>query len=273
MKSKTILARSSELLRQLNEENSLTFSLEKAYRLLNESSQPAVRRLLADMTTRGLLVRLKSGLYSVIPYDQNPDDYVPNWHLIAGNLAGEANFYIGYYSALELHSLITQPSFREQIVVDKQIKPTTQNILGHKFQFIYHNPQHFFGIKPIWVDSFNKVPCSDLEKTLVDSLYKPEYSGGITEIAKALFKSRENIDYNKLLDYCIKFNAQSVIKRLGLLLEMLKINHPILEQLQKRKTPSIVLLEPSYERTGKINTKWSVQQNITFEDITSPIFS
>jgi predicted transcriptional regulator of viral defense system len=273
MNTKTLSFQSSGLLQKLNQDNSSFFSLAKAYELLSGSSKPAVRRLLSDMTERGLLLRLKNGLFCIIPYDQNPSTYFPNWHLIAEHLAADANFYIGYYSAMEIHSLVTQPSLREQIVVDKQLKPASLKIKGHKFQFIYHNSTHFFGKKYIWIDNFNKVPCSDLEKTFVDCLYKPDYAGGITEIAKAFFKSKEKIDYEKLLDYCRQFKAQSVIKRLGFLLEILNINNPIIGKLQQLKTSSFILLEPSYEKKGKLINKWSIQQNIETNDITLPIFT
>lgn len=273
MKHKTILGKASELLKKVNDDDSSFFSLERAYELLPESSQPTIRRLLADMTARGLLIRLKAGLFSVIPYDQDPNTYFPNTHLIAKYLVGDEDHYIGYYSAMEIHSLITQPSLKEQIVVSKQIKPSMLKIKGHRFQFIYHNTHHFFGIKNTWIDSFNKVACSDLEKTFIDCLFKPDYAGGISEITKAIFKSREKIDFEKLFDYCKKFKAQSVIKRLGFLLELLNINNPILERLQQLKSPSVILLEPSYEKKGKLNSKWSVQQNLEIADITSSIFT
>lgn len=273
MKHKTLSFQSSSLLQKLNEGNVSFFSLEKAYSLLSDSSKPAVRRLLSDMTDRGLLLRLKNGLYCIIPYDQNASTFFPNSHLIAQHLVTDTDFYIGYYSALEIHSLITQPSLREQIVVDKQVKPSSLTIKGYKFQFIYHNAEHFFGAKDIWIDSFNKVLCSELEKTFIDCLYKPDYAGGVTEIAKAIFKAREKIDYIKLYNYSIQFNAQSVIKRLGFLLELLSINTPIVERLQQLKTKSIIPLEPSYEKKGKLISRWSIRQNIEISDITTPIFS
>ncbi len=273
MNNKNLSFQSSGLLQKLNQENNSFFSLDKAYALLSQSSKTAVRRLLSDMTKRGLLIRIKNGLFCIIPYDQEASTYFPNWHLIAKQLAGDTNFYIGYYSAMEIHSLITQPSLREQIVVDNQRKPSSLKIKDHKFQFIYHNSNHFFGIKNTWIDNFNKVPCSNLEKTFIDCLYKPDYAGGITEIAKALFKSKQKIDYEKLLDYCKQFKAQSVIKRLGFLLEVLNINNPILEKLQQLKTTSFILLEPSYEKKGNLISKWSIQQNIETGDITLPIFS
>lgn len=250
MKSKTTSFQSSHLLQLLHNENNSFFTLEKAYQMLPDSDKQTVRKLLSEMTERGLLLRLKSGLFNIIPFDQDASTYFPNWHLIAQHLAVNTNFYIGYYSAMEIHSLVTQPSLREQIVVSRQIKPASMKIKGHKFQFIFHNKDHFFGAKKMWIDNFNKVPCSDLEKTFVDCLYKPDYAGGITEIARALYKSRDVIDFEKLFDYCMQFQAQSVIKRLGFLLETLNIYNPVLEQLQQLIKPSFILLEPSYEKKG-----------------------
>jgi len=271
--NKTISSQSARIINHFLALNRPAFTFKEAAGVLEKSSIDAVKKLMRDMVKRGLLLRLKDGIYWIIPYEQESETYFPNWHLVPEYLVGNSKYYIGYYSALEIYSLITQPALREQIVVNNQIKPSSMKIKGHKFQFIYHNSNHFFGIKNTWIDSFNKVPCSDLEKTFVDCLYKPDYAGGITEIVKALFKSKDKIDYDKLLEYCIKFNAQSVIKRLGFILETLRIHTPILEKLQHLKTASYILLEPSYEKKGKLIKKWSIQQNIEISDITSSIFT
>ncbi|HMS44128.1 MAG TPA: hypothetical protein PKE69_28130, partial [Pyrinomonadaceae bacterium] len=63
-------------------------------------------------------------------------------------------------------------------------------------------------------------------------MFKPQYAGGITEIAKAIHKSKDKIYYPKLLDYAKRFNSQAVIKRLGFLLELLEIENPVIDKLQ-----------------------------------------
>jgi predicted transcriptional regulator of viral defense system len=144
------------------------------------------------------------------------------------------------------------------MVRSSQIKPSVLKIKNISFQFIYHNEKHFFGGKKTWIDSYNKVLCSDLEKTFIDALFKPQYSGGITEIAKALYKSREKINFNKLLEYALKFDSLAVAKRLGYLLELLKIQTPVIAQLQKLKTNSYFLLEPSPPKQGKMISHWNI---------------
>jgi predicted transcriptional regulator of viral defense system len=229
--------------------------------------------MLSNMTKRGLLMRVKEGLYYVIPFEQDAETFMPDWHLLAQYLVKDAEYYIGYFSALQIHSLTTQPNLKEQIIVNKQIKPSTLLVKNIPFQFIYHNEKHFFGSKKTWIDSYNRVQCSDLEKTVIDCLFKPDYAGGITEIAKAIYKVKDKLNYEKLLEYAQRFDSQAVIKRLGFLLELLEINNLCIDKLQKLRTNSFVALEPSYPKAGKSNFRWEIIQNIDTESILSPIYS
>lgn len=261
------------LLDKLNRQSIKCFTTDEAYGMFSGSPKDSVKRMLSNMVKRGLLMRIKDGLYYVIPFEQDPETFMPDWHLLSQYLVGEAEYYIGYFSALQIHSLTTQPNLKEQIVVNKQIKPSTLIVKGISFQFIYHNEAHFFGNKKTWIDSFNKVQCSDLEKTIIDCLFKPQYAGGITEITKAIYKSKDKIHYPKLLDYAKQFNSQAVIKRLGFLLELLEIENPVINKLQKLRTNSFVALEPSYPKEGKTIFRWAIQQNLDNDSILSPIYS
>jgi len=273
MKNKHISTQSNELLTYFNSMDKKCFDYTQAQKALPESKPSAIRELLSDMTKRGLLMRLKEGVYNIIPYEANPETFMPDWHLIAEHLVNDAKHYIGYYSALQIHNLITQPSLKEQIVVSKQIRPSEISIKNVPFQFIYHNEKHFFGAKKMWIDSFNKVLCSDMEKTFIDCLFKPDYAGGIVEVAKAIYTSKGKIKYETLLDYIKKFDSQAVIKRLGFLLETLDIKNNIIDKLQKLKTASYVVLDTELPKTGKRISRWSIQQNLETETIKSAIYT
>ncbi len=273
MKDKYISKQSNEILTFFNEQDKHCFDYELAKKALPKSNDSALRELLSDMTRRGLLMRVKRGLYYVIPYEQDADAFMPDWHLLAEHLVQDTKYYIGYYSALQIHNLITQPSLKEQIVVSKQIKPSIIKVKDVPFQFIYHNEKHFFGTKKIWIDNFNKVICSDLEKTIIDCLFKPDYAGGIVEIARAIYVSRHKIKFDVLLEYVIRFNSQAVIKRLGFILETLKIEASIIDDLKSLKTNSIIPLDTELPKTGKIISNWSIQQNIETETIITAIYT
>ena len=273
MKNKYISTQSNEILSYFNSKGLVCFDSKAAIKALPESKENTIRELLSDMTKRGLLMRLKEGVYYIIPYEENAETFMPDWHLIVKYLVRDAKHYIGYYSALQVHNLITQPSLKEQIVVNKQIRPSEIKIKNITFQFIYHNENHFFGEKKIWIDDFNKVLCSDIEKTIIDCLFKPDYAGGIVEVARAIYSTKEKLDFNKLLEYVIKFNSQAVVKRLGYLLELFEIETVITEELQKLKTASYIVLDTELPKTGKRNSRWSIQQNLDTETIKSAMFT
>lgn len=273
VKTKNISTQSAQLLSYFNEQNKACFDISLAQKALPNSKDGAIRELLSDMTRRGLLMRLKEGVYYVIPYEANAKTFMPDWHLIAEHIVNDAQHYIGYYSALQIHNLITQPSLKEQIVVSKQLRPSEIKIKDVPFQFIYHNEKHFFGTKKMWIDSFHKVLCSDLEKTFIDCLFKPDYAGGIVEVTRAIYASKDKIKYNTLLDYANRFGSQAVIKRLGFLLELLEIRTDIINGLQKLKTASYITLDTELPKIGKYNKRWSVLQNLETETIKSAIYT
>jgi predicted transcriptional regulator of viral defense system len=273
IKYKNISSQSNALLQHFIAGNKSCFDVTEAKKVLPSNSENAIWELLSDMTKRGLLMRVKKGQYYIIPFEQDPKIFMPDWHLLAECLVKGASYYIAYYSALQLHNLITQPALNELIVVNSQVKPSTVKIKDTNFQFIFHNQKHFFGAKKIWIDSYHKVMCSDLEKTFVDCLFKPGYAGGIAEIGKALYKARPSINYEKLLEYCEQFDSQAVIKRLGFLLELLKVENPIIDKLQKLKTNTYIVLDTEMPKEGKRLSRWRVQQNIDSETIQSSIFT
>jgi len=273
MRAKNVSTQSNQILSYFNQLDKNCFTYSDAVNALPLSSDSALKELLSDMVKRGLLMRLKKGLYYVIPCEEDPESFMPDWHLIAEHLVKGTDHYIGYYSALQVHNLITQPSLKEQIVVADQIRPSKIKIKDVEFQFIYHNEKHFFGAKKIWIDSFNKVLCSDLEKTFIDCLFKPDYAGGMVEIARAIYSSKDKIKFDKLLEYAEKFKSQAVIKRLGFLLEILEIETDIISKLNKTKTASYVLLDTELPKSGKMISRWSIQQNLETETIKSAIYT
>ncbi len=273
MKNKFISTQSSKILTHFNQMDKNCFNYSEVQMVMPESSESALKELLSDMVKRGLLMRLKKGLYYIIPFEQESNTFMPDWHLLAEHLTKGSDHYIGYYSALQIHNLITQPSLKEQIVVAKQIRPSVLEIRDVSFQFIYHNADHFFGFKKVWIDSFNKVMCSDLEKTIIDCLFKPDYAGGIVEVARAIYTSKEKINWDMLFEYAQKFKSQAVIKRLGFILETLEINTGIIKQLSKAKTDSYVLLDTELPKSGKMISRWSIQQNLETVTIKSAIYT
>lgn len=273
---KTIGKSAALLLQELYKENLEFFHIENAVQILDKQDEATVRRLLSDMVRKGLLMRLRDGLYHIIPYDRDPTTYFPNWHVAAHHLAGDTAYYIGYYSALALHDLTVQPALREQIVVNRPFRPTTQKIQSIPFQFITHNEQHFFGISKKWVQQETfRINYSDLEKTLIDCAFKPEYGGGIAELSRALYKSRSVLNPQKLLEYLGKFDSDAVIRRLGYLMEALDILPDLSQKLARllEGSSTYVRLDTGLPKSGQMLSRWGIIQNLDIDTIQSINFN
>ena len=273
MKYKVITDNAAKLFAHLTERKKEFFTFQDVEQFMDGSSKAYINEFLNDLVERELIMRLKKSLYVKVPYDISAKDFFPDWNVVAANLVGDAEYYIGYFSAMQLHSLTTQPNLKTQVVVNKRMTYTVQEIHGVKFQFIYHKQEFFFGTKKMWPDPYHKVICSDLEKTLIDCLYKPDYAQGITEVSKALYKAKNNLDYDKLLRYVKQFGKQAVIKRLGFLLELFDIDAPILKELQEIRTASFIVLDPTYPKSGKRQNRWRIQMNFDIETIKQTPFS
>jgi predicted transcriptional regulator of viral defense system len=269
--NKHISYRSAELLKALNKLGKSFFTIKDAKEILPKSEDSAVRKLISEMTKRGLILRIKDGLFNLIPYEEDSKLYFPNWHLTAKQLVKPENYYIGFYSALDIHELITQPSLVEQIVTQKQFHPKTKIINKVKFEFITFSSKRFFGFKKTWINDYDKVYCSDIEKTIIDSLYKPNYAAGITEITKAIFSARNKIDQNKMLKYLTQFDTQAVNKRLGFILSNMKLFNSLCEDISNNISNSYTLLDPSLAKKGTYIAKWKIIDNVDIQTVIQSI--
>ena len=212
-KKKVVTRKAAKLLSYLEDSSKEIFVYNDVAVFLQESSQPRISGFLQELRERELVMRLKGGLYAVIPYNIPANQFFPNWHVVAKHLVGNGNYYIGYYSALYIYELTTQPVLTEQVVVKDRIRPSSKTIGKVSFRFIHKsNPKRFFGFKDKLVDKYYRVNCSDLEMTFIDCLERPELCGGIVEVAKALSLASEKLDNNKLLNYAIQYDKRTVYR-------------------------------------------------------------
>lgn len=261
-----------EIIKKFSETDSPCFSFEEAVRKFESINPSYISQVLHKMVQKKMLVKLRRGLYYIVPLNQIGDNFIPNWHLVAKYLMKGRNYYIGYYSALQIHNLITQPSLTEIIVTEKQVKPNKIEIQGIRFQFIYHNKNRFFGAKNTWIDNFNKVKCSDLEKTLVDSFVTPHHSHGVVEIAKAVYDTKDKISLDKLFDYFARSGSKVAVRRYVFICDLLEISTSYHKAaLQDNKTGSILLLDTSLPDIGKIDTRYELKINRDIETIKESI--
>jgi len=123
------------------------------------------------------------------------------------------------------------------------------------------NKKKFIGITETKVAG-HSIAISDQEKTIADCLDHPEHAGGIDEVARAIFFSVDEIDFQKLKEYIQQMGNMTVFKRLGFILEcagLLESHGTFLKEMPLSKGYS--LLDTLSPGTGIRSAKWGLVIN------------
>lgn len=264
--SKTLGKQTARLFVELNRLNRTTFRLPDVEKITGLKGTSA-RTLIHKAERRGLVTRLQPGLYTLVPFELGEaTEYVGDPYVIARELVAPRKYFISHASAMELHRMVTQPQLSIFVSCADQLRPRT--IHGHEYHFVLVKPKDFFGLTQIWVTKQQSVVVSDPERTIIDALRHPQYAGGITEAAKALWMSRGKLKAARLVEYARKLGVGAVIRRLGLLLELYKMgSEETIQALQSQMTQTFALLDPTLPRTGRTLSRWRLQLNVSPEEL------
>jgi predicted transcriptional regulator of viral defense system len=264
--SKTLGPRSSALWMELNERGHTTFSLRDVEEITGLRGSSA-RTLIHKAERRGLVTRLRAGLYTLVPFELGrATEYVGDPYVIAREMCEGHPYFLSHASAMELHRMVTQPQFT--IYVSSTMRTPPRSVHGHEYRFVTVKPTEFFGLMPVWVTKQQSIMVSDKERTILDALRQPQYAGGIPEVAKALWMSREDIKIPQLLDYVRHFSSGAMRRRLGFLLELYAIASPEqLELLRSKLTSTYDRLDPTLPKSGSFQARWRLQLNIGIDEL------
>ena len=264
--SKTLGPRSSALWVELNERGHTTFSLRDVEEITGLRGSSA-RTLIHKAERRGLVTRLRSGLYTLVPFELGrATEYVGDPYVIAREMCEGHSYFISHGSAMELHRMVTQPQFT--IYVSSTLRTPPRSVHGHDYRFVTVKPTDFFGLMKVWVTKQQSVMVSDKERTILDALRQPQYVGGIPEVAKALWMSRDDIKIQQLLDYVQHFSSGALRRRLGFLLELYAMaSSDQLEPLRSKLTSTYDRLDPTLPKSGSFQARWRLQLNIGIDEL------
>ena len=202
--------------------------------------------------------QINSKKYLIVPLKVGIEGkYSEHGFIIASHLVSP--YYIGYQSALNYHGLTDRVSSTVFVVTPKRRKNRT--ILHTKFRFITVIEKKMYGYETVYISN-SPIQISDPEKTIVDSLDRPKLSGGIDEIAKTLFFEHKSLNIAKLLDYAEKNGNNTVIKRLGYILDTLKITEYTKLFKDIHLSDAYSKLDPMKPIEGSYIGKWNLVDNI-----------
>ncbi len=261
--NRALSATDSWLLTMLSEKGHDIFTTQMAAQILGQPSFD-VRKRLHHLVQRRWLQRLEKGKYLIIPLSAGMEGHhTENELIIASHLVSQ--YYVSYWTALSYYGYTDQPSRTIYIATTKQKRPVT--IHGLTYRFIQLQPKKFFGHEQVWIGE-KRVKMAEKEKAIIDALDHPELSGGIIQVVKGLWRGREELDLNKLVDNAMRMGNRAITKRLGYLLQRMGLGtEQHLAKLEKSLSAGYAVLDPLSQREGRHDTNWRVLVNVSEDEL------
>ncbi|MBI4356764.1 MAG: hypothetical protein HY559_02650 [Gammaproteobacteria bacterium] len=261
---------SAHLIRTLSNQGKTTFSIQEAAQILGKNIFET-SDLLSELVKRTVLSRMKAGIYIILQIGEE-DAQLSNWPSIAKVLIGNTPYFLSHYSAMRLHGMTTHPLFDVYITTIKRHRSKTVHHIH--YHFVYRKESNFWGIQTQWITKQDKVVISNLERTLLDGLERPELCGGLIEVCRGLWTKQNELNPDRLTEYVQKYPTKAAVKRLGFLLETLRIRGDCVDKLQKSVIePKIyVRLDPQSPNQGQYLSRWQLRINANIEELTTGLW-
>jgi len=268
---KTLGRVSANLLARLQNEGKTIFTIEDARRAVKKDYF-ATGDFLSELVKRKVLARIKAGKYLILQTGAE-NTQLKNWPVIARELVLPHPYFISYYSAMRLHGMTTHPVFEVCITTPRRLMDKKVN--EFKYHFIYCKKEHFWGSETRWATKQEKVGASDLERTILDGLDRPDLCGGILEVVRGIWTKKADVNAPKMLKYAKKFRTKAALKRLGLIFETLKINGELTGGLFEmlENSEDYILLDPAGSKRGKYLKRWHLVLNSNLEELKEAVWA
>jgi predicted transcriptional regulator of viral defense system len=181
---------------------------------------PATKEsLLAYFIRKGRVLRVRRGLYCVVPYGFDPVNCPLDPYLLAAKMTDDAvlayhtalEFYGRAYSVHERFLYLTSHASRQAIFRSYHFRPVLfPRVLCEKRQETFGvNESERAGVT---------VRVTSLERTLVDVLARPSLGGGWEEVWRSL-ESVEFFDLGKVIEYVLLLENSTTAAKVGFFLE------------------------------------------------------
>lgn len=224
------------------------------------------KNLLANLARRGVLTRFGRGKYVVLSADivYHHKGYATDPLSILDQLFEDEPYYAAYNTALYIHGLSHQIPFQTQVATIRQKR--SLKVGNSLIRFVKISPSELFGYEERrYLDSF--VNVSDIEKTIIDCIERPDLCGGISEVTRSIAETLNKLDADKFLSYISKIENEATIQRLGFILdksrsEKYKVDPMLLKGSRMRKFRHRHLLDFTQPKKGKLSKKWKIIENV-----------
>jgi len=227
-------------------------------------SRAFARKLAHTLAQKGWLQRVGQGRYLVNPARHGPDSIADSDPLRLGaHLV--APYYFGYATAAELLGLLPQASRTYYIV--SPVRSGFRAVHAAQFRLVHVRPASFFGMEPL-TRRGEQLTISDPERTVLDCLQRPEFSGGLGGVVRILESAGRRLRWGRLEAYLERLGQRSLALRLGFLAEKVELRpappRRWVDRARARRSEPYVPLGPPKEfgRRGPRDERWHVIGNV-----------
>jgi len=249
----------SRLLFTLEKDGRIVFTSKEAQTIL-ATSRKSVYRVLDRLKLKRRIRQVAKGLFLLSPARSGIEGtWTEHVFTILPRLLG-SNYYVAFWSALGYWGMTEQLPQTTYVVVRKRRRNLTFD--KQQIQFVTYPANRFFDYaqEKMVETEFN---ISSREKTIVDSLAHLEHSGGISEVAKAIWTARDELNIRRMIDDAKKMRIVAVRLRLGYLLELLGFEKEAYSSLLPEKPTGAPWLDPSTsKKTATYSSRWGLRLNV-----------
>lgn len=218
-------------------------------------SPAATGNLLGRLVRDGLLDRVRRGHYAIRQLGTLGTTAAAESVLLSV-AAGfrDVRHRVAYRTALDQLDLLAHSSRSIQVAL---AKPTRSETLSGRRLTVVQEPETALDVGARKQDG---VFISDLERSLLDAAARPELVGGISVLAEALVAaSSRGVDAEKLTKYARALSWGPALRRIGSLVDTLRIAGLAGRLAPLTKPSSDIDLEPGHEESCYRDAKWWVR--------------
>lgn len=222
------------------------------------------RKTAHGLVRKGWLQSVRRGVYLLNPSQRGPDALPDSDPLRIGHYL-LTPYYFGYGTAAQLRGLLPRAGPVYYIVSPNRSAFRPRG--PARFQLIRPKPPRFFGGRKL-VRRGSSLQVSDLERTVIDVVARPDLSGGLEGAVLVLSNAKPSINWERLRRYLQRYGSRSLSLRVGYLLSVVRPEVPIPRgwverQGARRSEPFVPLGPPSrFGRRGPRDQRWHVIENV-----------
>ncbi len=219
---------------------------------IGEYSQASAHNRIQKLARAGWFLRIKNGLYIII--ENLSSRSISDMSLLVISQALNKDSYISLDTALNYYGMFDQ--YTKNITAINLKFSKIYKFQNNNFKFVKVDKKYYFGFTQVRVDG-KIINLATKEKALLDILYLDNSFYSASLAYEKLKEHKNDIDFDKLAEYALKFGV-SLQRKIGWLFDELEINSARLLASSKKHA--------GYSRFTKDSKKFNAKWRLYYDD-------